>query len=819
MRPPTSICFSCARFCFAVTLVLALAIVLVAQEPTTSGRQLYDQIKAFPLNGGSAVVQDLALQRDRATIIFTGTFYFTAPVASHVTGAVFIGEGRFLAAVPPSEFEKDNVKRLLGADNVASDFKTAVLRFSDDTFELLAKNRTEGGAVNPQAVKLAAESEPRVLKETGANISARIAISLLNNEKPGLFFGVFDGGQRDRFSFLMDYQNRIPVANFRLNAGDKGLIYKYRSDDKDNEIWLAFASLDDFRKGVVSYSDLNDQIDITHYALDVDLRAHKDRVRLFSKIDAQTRLPNLRALSFSIGETLSEREDVRLEKQMRIKRARVDGVDVESVQEDWEGGVTLFLPGAIDAGKSLNVELAFEGDFMRDAQSFVDLYYYPFENFGSLESYYPRSTTTWYPRHGYLDRATFDLTFHHPKKLHIASVGSRVSEEPDVEDKNAAVTKFQMKLPVALATFALGPFELHRQEVRWDQGGVGDPISLEFSSLPGSIKAIKEDFIMAEMDNSLRYFTVMFGKYPYPVFGGAFHPFFFGQGFPSLLMIPAADRASKFSYVFIAHETAHQWWGNIVAWRSYRDQWLSEGFAEYSGVLYTGLRDGAGSRNDLLRRMRQSLTEKPRTEQGFAKVRLVDVGPIILGHRLESRKTPGAYQTLIYNKGALVLRMLHFLFTEPSTGDDRAFFAMMSDFVARYRNNSASTDDFRLVASEHFAKTPIARMYRINNLDWFFKQWVYQSAMPSYRMDYHFENQPNGKVMLTGTVTQEDAGENWFMVLPVVLDFGGKQQAHATVHAYGSTASFQMVLPARPVKVELDPDHWIIADKMSTKGP
>ena len=151
------------------------------------------------------------------------------------------------------------------------------------------------------------------------------------------------------------------------------------------------------------------------------------------------------------------------------------------------------------------------------------------------------------------------------------------------------ITKYRMQHPVALVTFAIGPFERHKQMVKWDKGG--EPIPVEFNSLSGSVRAIKEDFILAELDNSLRYFTVLFGKYPYPIFSAAFHPFGFGQGFPSLVMIPDTDRASKYTYVFVAHETAHQWWGNIVAWRSYRDQWLSEGFAEYSGILYTGLRE------------------------------------------------------------------------------------------------------------------------------------------------------------------------------------------------------------------------------------
>src|SRR6185436_9063453 len=311
--------------------------------------------------------------------------------------------------------------------------------------------------------------------------------------------------------------------------------------------------------------------------------------------------------------------------------------------------------------------------------------------------------------HGYLDRATYDLTFLHSKKRHIASVGVRLGEDPAPGDKDNAVTKYRMPHPVALVTFALGPFERHSQTVKWEKGG--EPTPLEFNSLPGNQLAVKEDFIMAEMDNSLRYFSQLFGKYPYPTFGAAFHPFGFGQGFPSLLMIPAADYASKNTYKFIAHETAHQWWGNIVAWRSYRDQWLSEGFAEYSGILYTGLRANPKSREELLSRLRQSLREPPRTLTGIGEGRLADVGPIILGHRLNTKRTLGAYQALIYNKGALVLRMLHFLMTNPANGSGDEFFSMMTDFVELYRDRFASTDDFRVVANEHFAKTPIARKY------------------------------------------------------------------------------------------------------------
>jgi aminopeptidase N len=203
---------------------------------------------------------------------------------------------------------------------------------------------------------------------------------------------------------------------------------------------------------------------------------------------------------------------------------------------------------------------------------------------------------------------------------------------------------------------------------------------------------------------------------------------------------------------------------------------------------------------------------------GFGKGKLVDVGPIILGHRLNTTKTFGAYQTLIYNKGALVLRMLHFLLTDPDTGNGDAFFAMMTDFVNRYRDGYASTDDFRRVANEHFAKSAIARAYGLKDLNWFFSEWVYQSSLPSYQLEYQFQDQPDGKVLMTGNLTQENAPNNWFMVLPVALTFGGKQVVYTTVVADGASAPFRIRLPSRPGKVELDPQHWILSEKTSTKG-
>ena len=205
--------------------------------------------------------------------------YLSEPVDGVITGAVFIGEGNFVVETPPSDFEKENVKRLLGVDTISSDFKTAVFRFTDDTAKQFGAAPRDAGVVNERAQKLALDMDQRILREVGANLSARVAISLVNAEKPGFFFANFDGGKRGRFSVMLDHHSRIPVANFGINAGEKGLVWSYDSAFNYTKVWLAFYSLEDYQRGTVSYSDANDQIDIKHYRMNADLRDYKDRLR------------------------------------------------------------------------------------------------------------------------------------------------------------------------------------------------------------------------------------------------------------------------------------------------------------------------------------------------------------------------------------------------------------------------------------------------------------------------------------------------------------------------------------------------------------
>lgn len=786
-------------------------------DQAAAGKQLYDQIKALKLTGGSADVSNLVLKRDRVEMTFTGTFYFGAPTGDTPTGAVFIGQGAMKAEAPPTDFERANVQRLLKSELVDSDFKTAVLRFTDDTFAKISAGRKDGGAAPAAAQKLADDTEPRLLQNTGANIPARLTTSILNHDTPGVFFTEFDGGRRGRFDYILDQQGRIPTADpFGLDGGEKGVIFQYNpSPVYFTEVWMAFYAQDDYTKNAVVYSDANDAIDIKAYRLNLDVRG-VPVLGMTGNIDFTVRKAGTQAIGFKVGESLSEHEKQRLVNQLRVKHIRLGDRELPWVQEDWEGGFTVFLPKPAQAGDALSLGIDLQGANFQVLPAFEGCFYL-FDNFA------------WLPRHGYLDRATFDLTFRYRKRDKVASGGTRVSDDPDPQDPQGMIAHYVLNHPVALATFAVGPWERKSKTITFENGGPTIPV--EFNSVPQrvlsktSLVAVNDDLILGELDNAVRYFANIFGPYPYETFSGTFTPFNFGQSAATLLMIPpytnsgTSVRESDI-YHFFSHETAHQWWGHVVLWKSYRDQWLSEGFAEYSSTLYAAKRTTDANKTvaELLQRMHDSLLEMPGTLGGAGKGRLNDIGPIVLGRRLLTLKTLGAYQALIYSKGALVLRMLQFLLSNPSTGDNAEFLATMKDFTTQYREGTASTEDFWKVASLHFARTPIAAKFQLQNLDWFFKQWVYGTGLPTYQMEYETVAQPDGSLMLKGTIKQTNVDADFQMVLPLVMTFAGNQSARTAVRAAGPSSTFELKVPQKPIKVELDPVSWILSEKTTSKA-
>ena len=797
-------CRAISRGSLAALLFGTLTVPARGDDSAASGNTaLYHQLRAFALGYRSVRAENLVLKKDRVTITFReGMIYFPAPIAGKVRGAVFLGTGSFQAQPPPIEFERDNVRRLLGADEIALDFKSAVLRFTDDSYSSLLESTKQGSEPPAAAGKLAAELDGRVLEETGANLSARQVISIMNEESPGFFFAEFEGSKKGRFAYILDYQSRIPVANFQIDAGERGLIYAFDKSIWQPDVWMAFHAEEDYQNGKARYADSDDLISTPNYSMDVDVTEPKKILSLTATMHCQVRHDHVIAIPMVVGEDLAYSEDQRRKKQLHVVSARLTGGGpVDFLQEPWEGGFTVLLPAPVQQGAEFTIEISLSGEFM-------------FQSENVSGTFFPLRTTTWYPRHGRLQRSVYDMRFRHRKSDVVASIGLVTRDEAIPNDKDHRLTEFRLDQSVALTSFSVGPYEIHKDAAKMSDGHV---LPIEFYSMPGDRVGIKEDFILAELNNCVRYFSMLFGPYPYPVFRAAYHPFGYGQGFPTTLMIPATDKATKGTYQFLAHETSHQWWGDLVLWRSYRDQWLSEGFAEYSGLLYTQTRDRTSSERELLERARDKLKYPPRTPTGLGEGRLVDVGPLVMGHRLSTRETGGAYTVLIYSKGALVLRMLHFLFTDPQTGDGKPFFDMMADFVRQHANGAASTDDFFAVANAHVGETALARKFGYKDLNWFYRQWVVQTYLPSYHANYELQDQPDGSVLMSGTLRQDGIpdSERWFMPMPLSVTLSKGTVGIISISVIGKETPFKVKLPARPQKVELDPNLWILSEKTS----
>jgi aminopeptidase N len=248
------------------------------------------------------------------------------------------------------------------------------------------------------------------------------------------------------------------------------------------------------------------------------------------------------------------------------------------------------------------------------------------------------------------------------------------------------------------------------------------------------------------------------------------------------------------------HEVAHQWWGHAVGWASYHDQWLSEGFAEFSAGLFLQQAVGPDWRKDYIEfwdRLRKRILEK--NEFGVAPN---DAGPLWMGLRLMSRRTESAYQNVTYPKGAYVLQMLRSMMYS-GQDQDKAFIAMMHDFVTSQSDWPASTESFKAIAERHMTKE--MDFGHNGKLDWFFNEWVYGTQVPRYKFDYQLLPAEGGKSKLHMTLTQSEVDERFAMLIPVFADFGKGMVRLGQFPIIGNaTRTVDVVLPVQPKKVALN---------------
>ena len=194
---------------------------------------------------------------------------------------------------------------------------------------------------------------------------------------------------------------------------------------------------------------------------------------------------------------------------------------------------------------------------------------------------------------------------------------------------------------------------------------------------------------------------------------------------------------SEFPEFFVAHEAAHQWWGQAVGWKNYHEQWLSEGFAQYFAALYSEHAHRKDVFDHVIGQMTRWTIDKS------------DQGPVYLGYRLGHLKNDSrVFRALVYNKGAIVLHMLRRL-----VGDD-VFFRSLQRYYSTFRFQKAGTEDLR-AAFEAESHRP---------LDRFFTRWIYGALLPHLRFTYKIE--PDAVV-----VRFEQVGDLFDVPVMVTLEY------------------------------------------------
>jgi hypothetical protein len=226
----------------------------------------------------------------------------------------------------------------------------------------------------------------------------------------------------------------------------------------------------------------------------------------------------------------------------------------------------------------------------------------------------------------------------------------------------------------------------------------------------------------------------------------------------------------------IAHEMAHQWWGQAVGWRNYHEQWLSEGFAQYFAALYAQHERGDETFASVLRQMRRwSLDEG-------------DQGPVYFGYRVgHIRGDSRAFRAIVYDKSALVLHMLRRL-----VGDE-AFFNGIRRFYAESRFDKVGTDDLRRAMEAESGQS----------LDRFFERWIYGSTLPHLKFASRVERAAAG---LTVVLHFEQVGDLFDVPVTVTLTYADRRKVDIVVPVTERVVERRVPLegPLRSIDVSRD---------------
>ncbi|MGH9532563.1 MAG: M1 family aminopeptidase [Terriglobales bacterium] len=759
-----------------------------AQQPNTD--PTYQQLRNVGLSGEVATVSNLVLKRDAGTFTFrSGTFSFLAPVNGKVTGAVFVGEGSF-SLTPPLEVEKRSLALLTKGQPFVEDFSQAVLRFSDGTYEEIKKaaGAASGGA-DGGAAGVLSDVRDALKNRLSYNLHGRLLQDVLSPAPGGLFVAFVKGRKfNDKMVYFIDPHGIPDMGNPQTGpylfgaAPEEIALLTY--DANNWGVWAAFHYSQEYADGRASGKQKNWVVDLALHKLDTTLEKSA-RLRGRATTTFVALASSVRVVPFDLYRTL------------RVESVTdAEGHPLSFIQEDKDDDPQFFviLPRALAQGERYTITTSYEG---KDAVSS--------EGGGN---YFPIARNNWYPNNAnnsFGEYALYELTFRVPKGMKMAATGMPVRE---INEGDQTLSEWRSEVPLAVGGFNFGRMKRKEAKLEKEDYVVEAYANEAQPDWVSSIQAITSmpaqgsqrieryipptgtmntttmmDKALAEGQLSVMLFTEYFGPAPYKRVAMTQQTTCgFGQAWPGLVYLPLCsflDSTTRHSLygslppslvtyfrVVAPHEVAHQWWGHAVGWGGYRDQWMSEGFADLSASLFLQvIQKNEKEFIQFWEDQKRLMVERNRF--GF---RAIDVGPVTLGYRaINERVGTDIARRLIYPKGAYILHMIRMMMWTPQNGD-QPFKNMMHDFVKTYTHQPATTEDFKAMLEKHM--TPEMDFDGNRKMDWFFNPYVYGTALPDYKFEHSFANGADGNPVLSFKVTQSNVDPGFKMLVPVYLELG-----------------------------------------------
>lgn len=737
-------------------------------------------------------VENVELRRDKASLrLKNGQLCFIKVAQDRPAIAVFTGVGVFRLK-PTIPMEVAYLTRLTGKPEVEEAFDSAVFYFTDSTYTEV-QSQASPMPPDPRATQVLKNLRDKLRLEE--NVEAEMLGEIYNPKRGASFRAYLHGKKYSDLRFLVVPSGAVPEIQ---SPEEVALI---NEDNEKSAIWYS-AHLEG--EPINSAEDKRD-IRATHYSINTDV-AKGGALAANSEMDFIGVMPSARVLRIDLLPSL------------RVKRVTNEkGREIPFIQE--KVGFYVIMPEPLEVAKKYRLNFEYDGNKVIHDEG------------GGNFSVGARSS--WYPNvNSFLDHATYDLKFRVPKRYTLVSVGKLVSES---KAGDAVVSVWKSDIPIAVAGFNYGEF---KEKKVIDELAKYDLEVYTTQNVPNSLHAFEQQMALTpsamaqnalvDAQNSMRVFQKMFGDAPYGRLAITQQPAFsFGQSWPTLVYLPVsafldetqrwslmggeAFRFAEFILEVTPHEIAHQWWGHMVGWASYHDQWLSEGFAEFSAGLFLEATEKPAEVQKFWERLHTEITEK-----NHFGTSANDAGPIWLGLRLNTPKTPGAYNRVVYPKGAYILQMIRMLMRDEKTGD-QDFSDMMKDYVKIHLYQNATSESFLVVVAKHMK--PTMDLDGSHNMDWFKKEWVYGTDLPKYRLDYSLKASPDGKVRLTAKLTESDVSADFVMRVPIYLDFDGRVVRAGSVLMRGNmtTAEILMDLPKRPKRVLLNANHDVLAAETLVK--